>query len=187
MQAWSKWWTMSWSDCAGRERTRAVTSHTSAQVMHRAAHTRSSSRSSSARSAFAQVVHVCTHLRQASIAAATAAVRSGTPVGTASRISWVSVMLDPRLECSAVGRCRAVWRRRGSITRVIASASRQAVSKRLGGDIRSADSGRRRSSPARSRCSTDRAMARREPSLREQRVRLTQPSAAERIALLIRS
>ncbi len=54
----AKWWTMNWSHCAGRESTRAVTSHTSAQVMHRAAHTRSSAMSSSARSALAHVVHV---------------------------------------------------------------------------------------------------------------------------------
>lgn len=41
------------------------------------------------------------------MAAATSFVLSGTPVGTASRISSVSVMLDPRMEYSAWGRCRA--------------------------------------------------------------------------------
>ena len=52
------------------------------------------------------------------MAAARSAVLSGTPVGTASRISWVSVMLYPRMECSALGRCRAVRLGEASITRV---------------------------------------------------------------------
>jgi hypothetical protein len=46
------------------------------------------------------------------MAAATSAEFSGTPVGTVSKISWVSVTFDPRIERSAVGRCRAIRLRR---------------------------------------------------------------------------
>jgi hypothetical protein len=67
------------------------------------------------------------------MAAATAAVLSGTPVGTASRISWVSAMLDPRMEYGALGAAGPFGSGDRSITRVDACALARRVSKRRGG------------------------------------------------------
>ena len=74
--------------------------------------------SSSARSAFVQVVHVCRHLRQVPMAAATVAVPSGTPVWTVSRISGVSVRSTPRMECSPGALPGCLASASASITRV---------------------------------------------------------------------
>jgi hypothetical protein len=65
------------------------------------------------------------------MAAATSALLSGTPVGTVSSISWVSDMVDPRTECSAVGASGPFGSGHRSITRISASAA-NASPERLG-------------------------------------------------------
>ncbi len=61
------------------------------------------------------------------MAAATSSVLSGTPVGTVSRISLVSVMIDPWMECSAGGAAGPFGSGETSITRVDASAPMRAL------------------------------------------------------------